>query len=207
MTGSMVVGLTGGIGSGKSAVSRAFSALGVELVDTDALAHELSAPGTEGFAAIRAAFGPQVVLPSGEIDRGWLRRRVFADPAMRTTLETVLHPLIVDEARRRIAHWRGAYGIVVVPLLLERGGLAGSVDRVLVVDCPEAEQVRRVVERSGLSEPEVRAIMATQLDRAQRTARADDVLDNSGPLKKTLAQVEALDRRYRQLARELRRPD
>ena len=204
MTGPIVVGLTGGIGSGKSAVSRAFSVLGIEVVDTDALAHELSAPGSEGFAAIHAAFGPQVVLPSGEIDRAWLRRRVFADPAMRTTLESVLHPLIVAEARRRIAAWHGVYGIVVVPLLLERGGLAGSVDRVLVVDCPEAEQVRRVVERSGLSESEVKAVMATQLDRAQRIARADDVLDNSGPLENIPAQVEALDRRYRQLAREPR---
>lgn len=205
MTGPMVVGLTGGIGSGKSAVSRAFSALGVEVVDTDALAHELSAPESEGFAAIRAAFGPQVILPSGEIDRAWLRQRVFADPAMRTTLEAVLHPLIVAEARRRIADWRGAYGIVVVPLLLERGGLDASVDRVLVVDCPEAEQVRRVVERSLLSESEVRAIMATQFDRRQRIARADDVLDNSGPLEQIPTQVEALDRRYRQLARERER--
>jgi len=207
MTGPMVVGLTGGIGSGKSAVSRAFSALGVEVVDTDALAHELSAPGSEGFAAIRAAFGPQVVLPSGEIDRAWLRKRVFADPAMRTTLEAVLHPLIVAEALCRIADWRGAYGVVVVPLLLERGGLDASVDRVLVVDCPEAEQVRRVVERSLLSESEVRAIMATQLDRQQRIARADDVLDNSGPLERIPAQVEALDKRYRQLARERKRRD
>ena len=207
MTGPMVVGLTGGIGSGKSAVSRAFSALGVEVVDTDALAHELSAPGSEGFAAIRTAFGSQVVLPSGEIDRAWLRQRVFANPAMRTTLEAVLHPLIVAEARCRIADWRGAYGIVVVPLLLERGGLDAIVDRVLVVDCPEAEQVRRVVERSLLSESEVRAIMATQLDRQQRIARADDVLDNSGPLERIPAQVEALDKRYRQLAQERERRD
>jgi dephospho-CoA kinase len=205
MTGSMVVGLTGGIGSGKSAVSRVFTGLGVEVVDTDTLAHELSASGTEGFAAIRATFGPGVVLPSGEIDRAWLRRRVFADPARRAELEATLHPLIVAEARRRIADWRGAYGIVVVPLLLERGGLAGTVDRVLVVDCPEAEQVRRVVERSGLSEAEVRAIMATQLDRAQRISRADDVIDNSGPLDRIAVQVGALDGRYRQLAREQRR--
>jgi dephospho-CoA kinase len=206
MTGPMVVGLTGGIGSGKSAVSRAFSQLGVEVVDTDALAHELSMPGTEGFAAIRAAFGPGVVLPSGEIDRAWLRQRVFADPAKRQVLEAALHPLIVAETRRRIANWRGAYGIVVVPLLLERGGLDREVDRVLVIDCPEAEQVRRVIERSGLSESEVRAIMATQLDRAQRIARADDVFDNSGLLDRIPAQVKALDERYRQLARERRRP-
>jgi len=202
MTGTMVVGLTGGIGCGKSEVSRAFSQRGVEVVDTDALAHELSAPGTDGFGAIRAAFGPEVVLRSGEIDRTWLRRQVFADPAKRAVLEAALHPLIVAEARRRIANWRGAYGIVVVPLLLERGGLDRTVDRVLVIDCPEAEQVRRVVERSGLAESEVRAIMATQLDRAQRIARADDVFDNSGCLEQIPARVEALDRRYRRLAQE-----
>ena len=199
MTGAMVVGLTGGIGSGKSEVSRAFSALGVEVLDTDALAHELSAPGTEGFAAIVAGFGPEVVA-SGQIDRAWLRRRVFADAQARAKLEAFLHPLIAAEARQRIGAWGGSYGIVVVPLLLERGGLASMVERVLVVDCPEAEQIRRVVERSGLSEHEVRAIMATQFDRAQRLARADDVIDNSGTLQALDLQVRTLDRRYRRLA-------
>jgi len=205
MTGAMVVGLTGGIGSGKSEASRAFAALGVEVVDTDTLAHELSAPGTEGFAAIRAAFGPEVVA-AGEIDRAWLRQLVFADPAMRAKLEAVLHPLIGAEARRRIAAWRGGYGVVVVPLLLERGNLSGLVDRVLVVDCPETEQVRRVVERSRLSEAEVRAIMATQLDRAKRIAQADDVIDNSGTVEELEKQVRVLDIRYQQLARQRRKP-
>jgi len=205
MTGAMVVGLTGGIGSGKSEASRAFAALGVEVVDTDTLAHELSAPGTEGFAAIRAAFGPEVVA-AGEIDRAWLRQLVFADPAMRAKLEAVMHPLIGAEARRRIAAWRGGYGVVVVPLLLERGNLSGLVDRVLVVDCPETEQVRRVVERSRLSEAEVRAIMATQLDRAKRIAQADDVIDNSGTVEELEKQVRALDIRYQQLARQRRKP-
>jgi dephospho-CoA kinase len=195
----LVVGLTGGIGSGKSVVSQAFAARGAEIVDTDALAHELTAPGTEGFAAIRAAFGPDVIV-SGEIDRAWLRQRVFSDAPMREALEALLHPLIAAEARLRIAAWRGAYGIVVVPLLLERGGLAGIVDRVLVVDCPEVEQIRRVVERSRLSESEVRAIMATQLDRAQRIAQADDVIDNSGSLDRLPTQIRALDLRYRVLA-------
>jgi len=206
MTVPMLVGLTGGIGSGKSAVSHAFAGLGVEVVDTDALAHELSAPGTQGLAAIRERFGPEVVLASGEIDRAWLRRRVFADESMRAELEALLHPLILAETRQRIASWRGAYGIVVVPLLLERGGLADIVDRVLVVDCPEPEQIRRVVERSRIPEQEVRAIMATQLTRAQRLVHADDVLDNSGSLDAILPQVEALDARYRQLATERSRP-
>jgi dephospho-CoA kinase len=197
---AFVVGLTGGIGSGKSAASKAFAGLGVEVVDTDTLAHELSARGTPGLAAIREAFGSEVVLQSGDLDRARLREKVFADPSARARLEAVLHPLIAAEARHRMAAWQGPYGIVVVPLLLERGGLAASIDRILVVDCPEAEQVRRVVARSGLSEADVRAIMATQLDRARRLAAADDILDNAGPPGAIAPQVEELDRRYRFLA-------
>jgi len=201
---ALVVGLTGGIGSGKSAVSDAFARLGVEIVDADSLAHELSAPGAPGLAAIRATFGDDLLLPSGELDRVRLRRLVFADPGVRSRLEAVLHPLIAAEARRRIGTWRGAYGIVAVPLLLERGGLLPMIDRVLVVDCPEAEQLRRVVARSGLTEAEVRAIMATQLDRTRRLARADDVIDNAGPSEAIAPQVAALDLRYRQLATQPR---
>ena len=197
---ALVVGLTGGIGSGKTQVSNAFAKLGVEIVDADALAHELSAPGAEGFRSIRAEFGPDVLLPSGEIDRARLRRHVFADAAARVRLETMLHPLISAEGQRRIAAWRGAYGIYSAPLLLERGDSSAFIDRVLVVDCPEAEQVRRVRERSGLTEPEVHAIMATQLDRRTRLSRADDVIDNTGPITDIAPQVVLLDRRYRDLA-------
>ena len=200
-----IVGLTGGIGSGKSAASKAFARHGVEVVDTDMLAHELSAPGTPGLAAIRTAFGSDLVLPSGELDRASLRKKVFADPSARARLEALLHPLIVAEAQRRMAAWQGPYGVIVVPLLLERGGLAASVDRILVVDCPEAEQVRRAVARSALSEAEVRAIMATQFDRSRRLAAADDILDNAGSLDAIAPQVEELDRRYRRLA-NARRP-
>jgi dephospho-CoA kinase len=197
---ALVVGLTGGIGSGKTEVSDAFARLGIEVVDTDALAHELSAPGTQGFAAIRAEFGEYFISPKGELDRGALRRMVFADPVARARLEALLHPLISEQARTSIAAWKGAYGVVVVPLLLERGGLLPLIDRVLVVDCPESEQVRRVTTRSGLTEAEVRAIMATQLERAARLARADDIVDNSGPATDIAPQVARLDRRYRELA-------
>jgi len=197
----LVVGLTGGIGSGKSQVSDAFGQLGVEVVDADALAHELSAPGAAGFRAILEAFGPDVLLPSGELDRARLRRHVFADAATRARLEAALHPLITAEARRRIGAWQGTYGIVAVPLLLERGGLRPMIDRVLVVDCPETEQVRRVHVRSGLPEAEIRAIMATQIDRTARLARADDVIDNAGPIADIVPQVAILDQRYRELAR------
>jgi len=197
---ALVVGLTGGIGSGKTTVASAFSRLGVELVDTDLLAHRLSARGQPGFVAIRAAFGELPLLADGELDRAELRRVVFADPAARARLEQALHPLIGAEARRQIAAWASPYGLVVVPLLLEREGLRSSVDRILVVDCPEDEQVRRVMARSTLKPPEVRAIMATQCSRAHRLAAADDIIDNSRTLEATDAQVGTLDRRYRDLA-------
>lgn len=195
-----VVGLTGGIGSGKSAVAEAFAALGVEIVDTDALAHRLSARGQPGFTAIRAAFGDGILTADGEIDRPALRRRVFADIGERRRLEAILHPLIRRAAETEIRGWRGPYGILVVPLLLETRGLASLIDRVLVVDCSEDDQVRRVMARSGLSSDEVRAIMATQLGRAERLAAADDVLDNSGAPARIAPQVRSLDQRYRQIA-------
>ena len=195
-----VVGLTGGIGSGKTAVAEAFASLGVEIVDTDAIAHRLSERGEPGLSAIRAAFGDRVLAPNGELDRAALRRLVFADALARARLEAALHPLIRAAAAREMREWRGDYGIVVVPLLLERGGLRSIIDRVLVVDCPEEEQVRRVVARSALAPAEVRAIMDTQLDRTQRLAAADDVLDNGGAPDAIAPQVRALDRRYRDLA-------
>jgi dephospho-CoA kinase len=202
---SYVVGLTGGIGSGKSVVAEAFARLGIEVVDTDLLAHQLSARGQPGFTAIRAAFGDEFILASGELDRTRLRQRVFADPAARRRLESVLHPLIGAEARRLIDNWRGPYGIVVVPLLLERGGLVSLVDRILVVDCSEQEQLRRVALRTGMSSAEIRAIMATQLDRSRRLAAADDILDNNGAPEAMALQVKALDQRYRRLAASARR--
>jgi dephospho-CoA kinase len=159
---SLVVGLTGGIGSGKSAVSNAFAALGVDVTDTDVLAHALAAPGEPGHAAVLAAFGPAFRRPDGTLDRSRLRQLVFDDATARARLEAILHPLIRAAARREIHAWAGPYGLLVVPLLYERGGL-WAVDRVLVVDCPEDEQVRRVMGRSGLPAADVRAIMATQL--------------------------------------------
>jgi dephospho-CoA kinase len=195
-----VVGLTGGIGSGKTAVAAAFATLGVEIVDADALAHRISAAGAQGFAAIRGAFGDAIVGADGELDRTALRRLVFADGAARRRLEGILHPLIRAEAERQVRGFLGAYGIVVVPLLLEHEGLRSIIDRILVVDCPEDEQVRRVVARSGLSIEEVRAIMATQFDRARRRAAADDIVDNSGTISAIAPQVRSLDWRYRELA-------
>jgi dephospho-CoA kinase len=196
---TFVVGLTGGIGSGKSAVADAFAALGVDVTDTDRLAHGLTEPGHRPCGDPRR-IRTDVLRPDGRIDRPRLRQLVFADDGARGRLEAILHPLIRNAARQEVAGWRSPYGLLVVPLLLERGGLSGVVERVLVVDCAEDEQVRRVVARSGLAAAEVRAIMATQLPRAERLARADDVLDNSGPVAAIAPQVAALDRRYRALA-------
>ena len=148
---TLVVGLTGGIGSGKSAVADLFAALGVPVVDADAIAHDLSRPGRPGHEAVLAAFGPGVLAPDGTLDRAALRREVFADPAARARLEAVLHPLIRGEARKAIGTWAAPWGLVVVPLLFERGGFDGVVGRTIVVDCPEDEQLRRVVARSGLT--------------------------------------------------------
>jgi dephospho-CoA kinase len=197
-----VVGMTGGIGSGKSEVAEAFAMLDVDVTDADVIAHRLSMQAQPGYEAIVAAFGTDVLLSTGALDRAELRRRAFADPEARMRLEAALHPLIRGEMEREIAGWRGPYGLAVVPLLLDRGSRARWVDRILVVDCPGEEQVRRVVARSGLSPDEVRAIMATQLDRAARVSGADDVLDNSGPPDEIAPKVAELDRRYRRLAAE-----
>jgi dephospho-CoA kinase len=197
---ALIVGLTGGIGSGKTLASDAFARRAIEVVDTDRIAHAVSAPDGPALPPLRSAFGDAVFRADGSLDRDALRRRVFADADARGMLESILHPLIGAEARRAIAGWRGPYGIVVVPLLLERGGLRRDVDRVLVVDCPEQEQVRRVMQRNGLAESEVRAIMATQVGREARLAAADDVIDNSGAASAIEPQVDALDRRYRALA-------
>lgn len=200
-----VVGLTGGIGSGKSEVANGFARFGVEIVDADVLAHELAAPGADGYTEIVAAFGAAMLLPGGELDRAKLRQRAFDDVDARLRLESILHPKISARARDAVTRWRGPYGILVVPLLLEKRGLGEMVDRILVVDCPEQEQVRRVRARSGLTEAEVRAIMATQLDRTRRLALADDILDNSGFREALAPQVDILDRRYRELAAHAQR--
>ncbi len=195
-----LVGLTGGIGSGKSAVAAAFAARGADVLDADDVAHAISRRGEPGHGAVVDALGESFLTDSGELDRAALRRRAFDDATFRRDLEQLLHPLIAARLDEAIAGLRGPYGLLVVPLLLERGGLRKRVARILVVDCPEQEQVRRVQLRSGLTADEIRRIMATQLPRAERLAQADDVIDNSGPPEALAPQVERLDRRYRRLA-------
>ena len=191
-----VVGLTGGIGSGKSAVADEFARLGASVVDTDAIAHELTRPGGRATAGVRRLFGPEMILPSGAMDRTRMRERVFSDPKAKRTLEGLLHPMIREASRKRIDAAAGPYVLLVVPLLVESPDYRKRVHRVLVVDCPEALQIERVRSRSKLSEAQVRAIIASQSPRADRLAAADDVIDNSGTLDALRKQVAALHQRY-----------
>ena len=189
-----VVGLTGGIGSGKSTVADLFAARGVTIVDTDAIAHELTAPGGSAIDAIRAAFGPSVIRADGALDRDAMRTRAFDDPDERRRLEAILHPMIRDESVRRIGAATGPYVLHVVPLLVESGGSAGRHDRVLVIDCPVDVQIERVGKRSGLDRQRVESILATQASREARLQAADDVIENSGGPEAHHAQVEVLRR-------------
>jgi len=191
-----VIGLTGGIGSGKSAAADEFARLGATLVDTDAIAHALTAPGGAAIEAVRAVFGDSAIDASGAMDRAQVRARVFADPDARRRLEAVLHPLIRRESAARVRAAPGPYVVLVVPLLIESTDYRERVDRVLVVDCPVALQVARVRARSGLPEEEVRRIIAAQVSREARRAAADDIIDNGGTLESLRSQVQQLHAQY-----------
>ncbi|HYC47944.1 MAG TPA: dephospho-CoA kinase [Burkholderiales bacterium] len=194
------IGLTGGIGSGKSKAADLFAALGADVVDTDAISHELTAPGGAAMPLIRDAFGDEYVREDGALDRPRMRNLVFSDPAAKRALEGILHPLIRAESRRRIEASTAPYLLVVVPLLLETGAYRDMIDRILVVDCSESTQIARVRARSQLAEDEVRRIMTTQLPRAERLARADDVLSNDADIETLRSNVEVLHRRYLEAA-------
>jgi dephospho-CoA kinase len=193
---SFCVGLTGGIGCGKSKATDMFAALGAGIVDTDEISRELTAAGGRAVAALESEFGTQYITADGALDRARMRALVFSDAHAKRRLEAILHPLIRAESRARIARATAPYTIVVVPLLLETGAYADLVDRVLVVDCDEEQQVARTMARSRLSESEVRAIMAAQLPRRDRLARADDVLRNDGDINALQLQVESLHQHY-----------
>ena len=195
------VGLTGGIGSGKSLVADMLAARGATLVDTDRIAHELTAPGGAAMPAIQQFFGDDFVTPEGAMDRARMRQRVFSDPAAKKQLESILHPLIRAESERAAQQASGVYPIFVVPLLVESGNWQDRVSRVLVVDCPESAQVERVMRRSGLSLEQVHAIMATQATRAQRLAAADDVIENNRDPAALEPEVDQLHAMYAALAR------
>ncbi len=176
-------GLTGGIGSGKSTVARLLGELGARIIDTDQIAHQLTARDGLAMPAIRQQFGAEYVAADGALDRARMRHCVFADPDAKQRLQDILHPLILALARAAAAATTTApYTLVVVPLLFESGRYRDWLQRVIVVDCPEPEQIRRTMQRSGLAETEVRAIMAQQLDRAARLKLADAIIANDGDL-------------------------
>lgn len=189
---SRAIGLTGGIGSGKSTAAAFLAELGAGVVDADEISRELTAAGGAALPALRAAFGDGLVPPGGALDRAAMRALAFSDPAERGRLEAILHPMIRDESARRVAAAPGPYCLLVVPLLLESGSWARRVERVVVVDLAERLQVERTCARSGLAPAEVRAIMATQWPRWRRLQAADDVLWNGGTPRELRDQCERL---------------
>jgi dephospho-CoA kinase len=192
--------LTGGIGSGKSTVGRRFEARGVAVIDADALAHQLTAPGGAAIESIRQAFGDAYIEASGALDRTRMRALAFERTDARTRLEGILHPMIRAEAERLAAAATSAYVIHMIPLLFESARGRTRCSRVLVVDCDEDVQVARVMARSGLSREQVEAIMAAQVSRAKRLAGADDVIDNTGSEASLEPRVAALHAQYLGLA-------
>lgn len=197
-----VVGLTGGVGSGKSTVADFFVQLGAALVDTDAIAHELTGPEGAAIPQLKAAFGPTVIDSTGALDRVRMRQRVFADAEARAVLEGILHPMIRQLSDQRCQAASAPYVILAVPLLVESASYRQRCDRILVVDCPETRQIERVMARNGLSEPEVKAIMAAQATRAERLEVADDVLGNDLDLATLKTQVLSLHQKYLQYLAE-----
>lgn len=196
------VGLTGGIGSGKSLVADLFAERGAVLIDTDCIAHGLTAPQGKAMTAIRATFGEAFVQADGALDRTAMRQHIFAMPTARQTLEAILHPLIRTEADRAAQAASGSYPMFVVPLLVESAYWRARVDRILVVDCPEALQVARVRQRNALSEEQVRAIMAAQATRTERLRHAHDIIVNDRDIPALLPQVARLHAAYCALAAE-----
>jgi dephospho-CoA kinase len=199
---SLIIGLTGGIGSGKTTVATFFADLGVDVVDTDTIAHELTQPQGAAISAIREAFGKKYIRADGALDRKEMRQLVFSDDNSRRKLEAILHPLIRTEVVRRIALFCGPYGMIVVPLLLETGGYSKIVRRVLVVDSTENAQLARTMARAGVDEHAVRGIMAAQLSRAERLQQADDVIVNDLDMSHLKRQVDALHNKYLALANQ-----
>ncbi|NEX64412.1 dephospho-CoA kinase [Noviherbaspirillum galbum] len=195
------VGLTGGIGSGKSTVADMFAARGAAIIDTDQIAHALTTPGGAAIPAIRAEFGEPFLTPEGAMDRAKMRAYVFHEPSAKLRLEAILHPLIRIETERAAAAAQGDYLMFAVPLLVESRNWKERVSRVLVVDCSEETQIRRVISRSGLPESQVRAIMQAQATRAERLAAADDVIRNDGDVIDLVPQVDRLHAMYLGAAR------
>ncbi|MGB5250752.1 MAG: dephospho-CoA kinase [Gammaproteobacteria bacterium] len=195
----MIVGLTGGIASGKSTVAELFAERGVPVLDTDLIARDVVAPGTPGLARLVSAFGDDILNPEGALDRASLRARVFADDESRQRLEAITHPLIRQELLQRSALAGGPYQIHVIPLLVE-SGLQQQVDRVLVVDCPVPLQMERLLARDGETPEGAKRMIAAQASRQERLQLADDIINNDSDRASLIAAVNRLDQHYRQLA-------
>ena len=202
------IALTGGIGSGKSAVAGLFAALGVPVIDTDVIAREVVQPGTPLLAALRERFGPQIITPAGDLDRRALRNLVFSDATARADLDALMHPAIHARLQQQAQQATGPYVLLVIPLLVENGlahpatadSPSAMADRILVVDCDPEDQAQRVRIRDGVTLDQARAVLAAQAPRATRLAVADDIITNTGSLEDLRQQVEALHLRYRTLS-------
>lgn len=196
----LIVGVTGGLGAGKTTIARMFAQYGVPIVDADEISHELTAQNGAAIPGIRKIFGEAVFKSDGSLDRNALRARILAAESARLQLEAILHPMIRDEVARRLAEAEAPYALVVVPLLVETGAYDNMLDRVLVVDCNEETQAQRALARGGWSESEVRAMLARQVNRETRLARADDVIDTDCHLAELTDRVAALHKKYLELA-------
>lgn len=196
----LTIGLTGGIGSGKSTAAQIFAELEIPVIDTDAIAHELTMPGQPAVHEIVSRLGNDLISRTGELDRDLLRRRVFEDPRKRLQLEQILHPAILAEMDRRIQNLNTPYCIVVIPLLFEKN-LQDRVDRVLVIDCPESVQRERVLQRPGMDINQFNAILDSQLSREARRERADDLVTNDSDKDALKQQILALHAQYLALSR------
>lgn len=195
------VGLTGGIGSGKSTVTRFFETLGVPVIDTDAISRKLTAPGGAAINAIKNTLGSEFIDSDGALDRAMARQRVFSDSNFKRALEEILHPLIRANVDSQISASNEEYVVLDIPLLVESGGYRERIKRVVVVDCDENLQIERTIKRSKLTAPEVKAIMAAQATRADRLRHADDIILNEAGLDSLSSAVAVVDRRLRALAK------
>lgn len=195
-TSRLVIGLTGGIGSGKSAAADRFAQHGIAVVDTDDISRELTGANGAAMPAIKRQFGDAFLTPIGALNREAMRQRVFSDPLAKKQLEAILHPLIRAESLKRIAAATSPYVILAVPLLFETGGYGEIVSSTLVVDCSELLQIERTMQRSGMTEEQVRAVMAAQLTRKARLKNADDVIHNNGTLRELADEVDRLHKKY-----------
>ncbi len=198
---SLVVALTGGIGSGKSSVAAMLKECGAAIIDTDEISHRLTAAGAPGARAIATQFGAGYLRADGALDRDRMRELVFADSQARQKLEAILHPMIRAEVNAGIKRAQAPYIVIVVPLLIETGAYRGLAQRYLVVDCSDTRQIERVIARSGLTADAVRAVIASQVNRSERLKHADDILDNDADLATLHTGVAALHRKYLQLAK------